>query len=86
MHAQADESRGGSCFPHLYGKIKAAEKLSEAQKLLRQKEREERKQVYSVPGLLTTTCMCPPVVSKIAHTKNQYPGGIKTNPKIIFEK
>lgn len=48
--------------------------------------REERKQVYLVPGLLTTTCMCPPVVSKIALTQKQHPRGIKTNPKISFEK
>lgn len=69
------------------GKSKAAEKLSEAQKLLRQKERGgKKKQEYSVPELLTTTCMCPPVVSKIVHTKSRHPGGIKTNPKIIFEK
>lgn len=67
------------------GKSKAAEKLSKAQTLLRQKEKGE-KQVHSVPELLTTTCMCPPVVSKIALTKSRYPGGIKTNRKIILEK
>lgn len=50
------------------------------------RKREERKHVYSVPGLLTTTCMCPPVVSKIALTKSPYPGGITANPKITFEK
>lgn len=69
------------------GKSKAAEKLSEAQKLLRQNHRDERKQVYSEPGLVKTTCILPPVVSEIARTKSQRPGGIKkTNPEIIVVK
>lgn len=64
------------------GKSNAGEKLK---KLLRQKGSTENKLVLSEPGLLTTTCMRPPVVSKIAHTKSRYPGGIQTNPKIIVE-
>lgn len=65
------------------GKSKAAEKLSEAQKLLRQNQR----WVYSEPGLVKTTCILPPVVSEIARTKSQRPEGIKkTNPEIIIVK
>lgn len=38
---------------------------------------EERKHKRWVPGLLTTTCMCPPVVFITALTKRRHPRGIK---------
>lgn len=86
MHVQTDESRGGLCFPHLYRKNQRQLRNSTRLKRFSDRKGEERKQAYSAPRLLTTTCICPPVVSKIAHKKSRYPGGIKTDPKIIFEK
>ncbi len=63
------------------GKSKTAEKL----KSFSDCKREERKQVYSMPVLLTTTCMCPPVVSIIAHTKHQYSQELKLILKLSDE-
>lgn len=77
--------QGRRVFFHIRtGKSKAAEKLSEAQKLLRQNGRNERKQAYSVPVLLKTTCICPPVVPQTSTHKESVPGGErrkKTNPE-----
>lgn len=67
------QMRGASCIRRLHGEIKGSGETRRSSKAP-QTERERReKQVLSVPGLLTTTCMRPPVVSKIAHTKEPVP-------------
>lgn len=51
----------------------------------RKGERGEKTSAFSARTVNNHLYVCPPVVSKIAHTKSPHPGGIKTNPKIISE-